>query len=104
MNSDEQVEWAEKISEGLRSVGRNEFRTWIEFLQKNNLDLALGYAQKLSQSKMLRKQQKEAFGQIFHGIRKYRNELSSMSDETVSGILGYVMWELHIWKSGEVIL
>jgi len=96
MELDQKIEWAEKISRELHSVRRNEFRTWVEYYQQNDLNSALEFARKLSQSKMLRPQQKKAFGTIFYGIRKYRNDLGSLPMEAVSDILGYVMWGLHI--------
>lgn len=102
MEIDQEMEWAEKISKELHSVRRNEFRTWIEYFQQNDLSSALEYARRLSQSKMLRKQQKKAFGKIFHGIRKYRNELDSMSNETVQDIFGYAMWGLHVWAEKKI--
>ena len=98
MELDQKIEWAESISRELHSVGRNEFRTWLEYYQRNNLDSALEYARKLSQSKMLRPQQKRAFGSVFYGIRKYEKDLGSMSMEIVSDIFGYVLWGLHIYK------
>jgi len=96
MELDQKIEWAEKISKELHSVGRNEFRTWVEYYQQNDLNSALEFARRLSKSKMLRTQQKKAFGNVFYGIRKYRNDLGSLSREAVSDIFGYVMWGLHI--------
>lgn len=102
MEVDQKIKWAKKISEKLYSVRRNEFRTWIEFFQQNDLDSALEYALKLSRSKMLRSQQKQAFGQIFYVLNKSKNELESMSEETVTEIFGYIMWGLHIWAKKKV--
>lgn len=102
MNIDQEMEWAEKISKELHSVRRNEFRTWVEYFQQNDLSSALEYARRLSQSKMLRKQQKKAFGEIFHGIRKHKDDLSSMSEETITDIFGYVMWGLHVWAEKKI--
>ena len=102
MDIDQKIEWAEKISKELHSVRRNEFRVWVEYFQQNDLNSALEYAQRLSQSKMLRKQQKKAFSKIFYGIRKYGNDLNSMSEETIVDIFGYVMWGLHIWAEEKI--
>lgn len=101
MELDQKVRWAEKISGELHSVRRNEFRTWLEYYQQNDLDSALEFAKRLSQSKMLRPQQKKAFGTIFYGMRKFRNDLNSMSMETISDIFGYVIWGLHIRRKSE---
>ena len=101
MELDQKIKWAEKISRVLHSVGRNEFRMWLEYYQQNDLDSALEFARKLSQSKMLRSQQKKAFGNIFYGMRKYRNDLGSMHMEIVSDIFGYVIWGLHIHRKSE---
>lgn len=96
MELNQKIEWAEKISRELHSVRRNEFRTWVEYYQQNDLNSALEFARRLSQSKMLRPQQKKAFGNIFYGIKKHRNDLGSLSMEAVSDIFGFVMWGLHI--------
>ena len=100
MELDQKIEWAESISRELHSVGRNEFITWLEYYQQNDLDSALKYAKRLSQSKMLRPQQKRAFGNIFYGMRKYRNDLDSMPSEAVLDIFGYVIWGLHLSLRG----
>ena len=102
MDIDQKIEWAEKISKELHSVSRNEFRAWIEYFQQKDLNSALEYARRLSQSRMLRKQQKKAFGKIFYGIKKYRNDLCSISDDTITDIFGYVMWGLHIWAEKKI--
>lgn len=101
MELDQKIKWAEKISRELHSVRRNEFRMWLEYYQQNDLDSALDFARRLSQSKMLRPQQKKAFGNIFYEMRKFRNDLGSMPMEIVSDIFGYVIWGLHIRRKSE---
>ena len=96
MELDQKIEWAVKISRELHSVRRNEFRTWVEYYQQNDLNSALEFARRLSQSKMLRPQQKKALSRIFYGIKKYKKDLESMPEETVLDIFGYVIWGLHI--------
>ncbi len=95
MELDQKIEWADRISKEFQSVGRNEFRAWIEYYQQNDFNSALEFARRLSESRMLRTQQKRAFSEIFYGMRKYRNDLGSLQRGAVLDIFGYVLWGLH---------
>jgi len=95
MTTDEKVELARRLAEGLR-IKRSEWQRWANyFAQVRNLNRALQFAEYLSRSSSLRGGPKEAAQVICQVISKHSTELGKLSAEDLAEVFGYVSRELE---------
>ena len=93
MEVDEKIKIAEDILTSKRiRLRRTEWSKWLQYFKSNSLEKALNLARLLSNSVMLRRNEKEAYRAIYQIITSNKRQLSNVSKQDLLEIFGYISW------------
>jgi hypothetical protein len=93
---DDQIQLAEQIASKLPEVSRNEWMRWMQMAERQGLDCAVAYAERLGADPTLRPAVQRDNKLIAQAIRSNLSALKRLPENSQKKTFGYVGWLLRI--------